>query len=286
MLRQSFIHLPKIGEKTELSLWSDGIHSWDDLLLSGDRTLSAKSWERCKSELEISQVALNETNTDYFAERLPSRDHWRMYREFPEETVFLDIETTGVSYEDAVTTVVTLANGHLNWFVQGENLGDLKEYLSGFRVCATFNGRSFDGPMLKKAMGIDLPLAHIDLRSPCHALNLKGGLKVVEKRLGFLRPPGMEDLDGFDAVRLWRAYCRKPNRAYLETLLAYNAQDTIVLYQLLRYCYAKLTQNLPFGAELDLPEFVPVKNPFQVDSSIVSWLIETRQTYSGMYVRY
>jgi uncharacterized protein YprB with RNaseH-like and TPR domain len=33
----------------------------------------------------------------YFANNLPSKEHWWAYREFKDDTIFLDIETTGLS---------------------------------------------------------------------------------------------------------------------------------------------------------------------------------------------
>src|SRR5712692_2083925 len=30
MLQQTFIHIPGIGNQTELELWENGIHSWED----------------------------------------------------------------------------------------------------------------------------------------------------------------------------------------------------------------------------------------------------------------
>jgi hypothetical protein len=33
----------------------------------------------------------------YFANNLQKKEHWRAYREFREKTIFLDIETTGLS---------------------------------------------------------------------------------------------------------------------------------------------------------------------------------------------
>jgi hypothetical protein len=47
--------------------------------------------------LEASRIALKRRNFDFFAERLPRREHYRIALTDPRSTVFLDIETTGLS---------------------------------------------------------------------------------------------------------------------------------------------------------------------------------------------
>lgn len=59
---------------------------------------------------------------------------------------------------------------------------------------------------------IRLGHAHIDLRCILYSLGIRGDLK---------------DIDGFLAVLLWDEYQRTRDQKVLETLLAYNVQDTI-----------------------------------------------------------
>src|SRR5262249_8177915 len=109
--------------------------------------------------------------------------------------------------------------------------------------------------------------AHIDLRYVLKSLGLTGGLKGCERRLG-LRRDGMEEIDGFVAVLLWHEYRRTGHPQMLESLLAYNVQDTVNLETVWVHAYnRKLTElaDVPFadGYRLPLPE-APV-NPFRVD---------------------
>ncbi len=64
----------------------------------------------------------------------------------------------------------------------------------------------------------------------CWRQNLKGGLKVVEARLGIGRR--LTEVDGFMAVRLWWDYVNNANTQALHTLLEYNREDVVNLHVL------------------------------------------------------
>jgi uncharacterized protein YprB with RNaseH-like and TPR domain len=66
----------------------------------------------------------------------------------------------------------------------------------------------------------------------CWRQNLKGGLKVVEKRLGIKRH--LEGVDGWMAVKLWYDYVNNNNKESLVTLLEYNKEDVVNLRVLRR----------------------------------------------------
>ena len=80
---------------------------------------------------------------------------------------------------------------------------------------------------IERALRIHVRHAHLDLRYILKRLGYSGGLKACERKLGVGRE-GVEDVDGFMAVLLWREY-RKGNERALETLLAYNAADAVNL---------------------------------------------------------
>jgi uncharacterized protein YprB with RNaseH-like and TPR domain len=81
---------------------------------------------------------------------------------------------------------------------------------------------------------------HIDLCPALKRLGYRGGLKRIEQQLGIARPPEVEGLSGFDAVRLWRQWRRKNDAAALEQLLAYNREDIENLSLLLAFVYGGL----------------------------------------------
>jgi len=61
----------------------------------------------------------------------------------------------------------------------------------------------------------------------CWRNDLKGGLKVVERKLGIERQ--LKGVDGYVAVQLWWDYVNNGNLDSLQTLLAYNAEDVVNL---------------------------------------------------------
>ena len=106
MIKNTFLFIPKVGKKTEENLWKNNILCWDDL----GSSLSRLYPDRCPQDV-IRQYLVPGHRTHltgkmpgFFARHLPSDAHWRLYREFLEKTVFLDIETTGLSpYYDTIT---------------------------------------------------------------------------------------------------------------------------------------------------------------------------------------
>lgn len=107
-LQRSFLHLPRIGLRTERKLWREGVHTWDDL--EEARRPAPDLFGRRTSPLldaiDASRRALDAGDAAFFAERLPGREHHRIAASFPMQTAFLDIETTGLSlYYDTITLI-------------------------------------------------------------------------------------------------------------------------------------------------------------------------------------
>src|SRR5688572_30395956 len=110
LITSTFCHLRGISTGREQALWKSGVVTWDDLekryqpqlsLFAGGIRATATL-----RELELSRKALDERQLEYFAENLPKREHYRLAYAFPDDTIFLDIETTGLSrYYDYITLV-------------------------------------------------------------------------------------------------------------------------------------------------------------------------------------
>ena len=150
--------------------------------------------------------ALAAGDVAFFQDMLPSRESWRLYTEFADRALFLDIETTGLTaaYDD-VTVIGALGGGRLALFVRGVNLDRFPAYVAQFPLLVTFNGSLFDVPFLRAHFPIArLDQAHIDLRFVLASLGHRGGLKAIERRLGLARDASIEGVDGFEAVWLWR----------------------------------------------------------------------------------
>ena len=64
----------------------------------------------------------------------------------------------------------------------------------------------------------------------CWRRDLKGGLKVVEVRLGIARR--LPDMNGYMAVKLWWDYVNDNDLEALRVLLEYNREDVMNLHVL------------------------------------------------------
>jgi uncharacterized protein YprB with RNaseH-like and TPR domain len=219
-LENTFIHVPGIGEKTEKKLWRDGVRSWDEAE-SADRLSEGK-----RSFIQKSRRNLEVGNTVFFGSKLPNTELWRMYEDFSSSFCFFDIETTGLDRQDnRVTTVSFHRNGEDRTLVRGEDLNaeNLREEVHEASALVSFNGKRFDQPFLEHNFDIEIEKPHIDLMYMCRQIGLSGGLKPIEKQLGVERE--LEDLDGREAVRLWKEYERSGREEALEKLVRYNRYD-------------------------------------------------------------
>jgi uncharacterized protein len=234
VLRHTFVHVPGIGEKKERDLWSRGFIDWDAF----ERGHPAGAWR---------DLILERLDPERAASDLPAREAWRLAAEYAGATLFLDIETTGLSLEgDAVTCVGVSDGTSTRAFVRGVDLERFPDALEGVRLLVTYNGASFDLPVLARAFPeVDFSaFHHVDLRFPLRRLGLKGGLKGVERALGIDRPDELRGVDGFMAVRLWNAH-RAGREGALETLVSYCLEDVVNLEPLLAHVYDGLSATLP-----------------------------------------
>jgi len=151
------------------------------------------------------------------------------------EDAYLDIETTGLSYQYADITVIGiyLVNGSDSRLVQlvGKEVAvdNLLKAVDGVNTIYTYNGSRFDLPFINGSLGIDLEKVadHHDLMYDCWRCNLFGGFKAVEQQLGITRQ--LQGITGLDAVLLWQRYQNYSDREALATLLKYNEEDVINL---------------------------------------------------------
>lgn len=148
---------------------------------------------------------------------------------------YVDIETTGLSAIFHYITVIGIyrCEGLSGEFIQlvDEKVTkyNLLHALRGVKTIFTYNGSRFDLPFINDCLGVDLCLdfKHQDLMYNCWQNNLRGGFKAVEVQLGI--PRRLKDVNGYEAVRLWRRYKTDNNLNALKMLLAYNKEDVINL---------------------------------------------------------
>lgn len=269
MLKSTFCHLPGVGSSSEKRLWDLGIRTWEDLIEADKGIQRISRCPDCGRLIEESFRNLHGSNPSYFADRLSASHCWRLFSRFRGVTAYLDIETTGLYRGDSITTAVLYDGKELFHFVKGDNLPQFKRKIKEYKLIVTYNGKCFDIPFIEHYFGISLNCAQIDLRYVLSSLGIKGGLKGCEKRLKIQRPAGMEELDGFFAVLLWEDYKKNGNLKALETLLAYNVQDTIDLERLLVIAYNRKLKETPLARTGILEEPSVPKNPFKVDNKTV-----------------
>ncbi|MFB6203128.1 MAG: ribonuclease H-like domain-containing protein [Candidatus Nanohaloarchaea archaeon] len=238
-LENSFIQVPRVGEKTEKKLWENGITHWDHVEDSSN--ISDGKKDRITGFLGKARKNLEVGNSVFFGDKLPSDSYWRMYRNFREDACFFDIETTGLDFDrNRVTTVSFYRNGESRTLVRGEDLTaeNLRQEFFESSIVVTFNGKRFDVPFLEKNFDLDIENPHIDLMYPCKRMGLTGGLKPIEKELGIQRE--LEDIDGREAVRLWKQYEKNGDREALRKLIRYNQYDAENLQDLLEEVHQRL----------------------------------------------
>ncbi|HUS56854.1 MAG TPA: ribonuclease H-like domain-containing protein [Thermoplasmata archaeon] len=247
MLEHSFVLLDGIGPRREDTIWRAGVMDWDEFMRRKSIPRISPARKRSMDDrLEQARDRLSEGDSGYFARCLPPREHWRCLDEFDSSTIYLDIETTGVSRRDDITVVGIFDGTRTHALIRGVNLDhtSLDSILSKASTIVTFNGAGFDLPMIETHFpGVIPAVPHIDLRHLLRRLGHCGGLKAIERELGIERDRRVEYMTGEDAVYLWRAWRRKGNRNALDLLLEYNSEDCENLGKLSRYAYKKMRRG-------------------------------------------
>lgn len=248
MLSHTFIHLPGIGAKTEQKIWHSGIHSWQQWQETAPVKLPNSSRSQLSTLIEKSQREL-EYSPHFFSKSLPANEQWRLFSHFRETIAYVDIETTGLGPQAEITTIALYDGKKVYCYINGQNLDAFIHDIQNYEILVTYNGKGFDVPVIERWFGTKLHHAHIDLRFILARLGFKGGLKGCEKQMGIDRGE-LDGVDGYFAVLLWREYQHNNNENALETLLAYNVEDTVNLELLLIEAYNRNVQNTPFGEGL------------------------------------
>lgn len=247
MLQQTFIHIPGIGRETEREMWLNGIQSWDDADRFERRfgVLGARLQQKLDDYIPRSRQAIRDRDAEFFQRLSEMGEAWRIFPEFSDQCVYLDIETTGLSTVFDSVTVVGLYDGkRYQVFVQGHNLDQLEDALRKYSVVVTFNGAGFDLRFLRSAFpGIYLPPVHIDLRWVSRKLGFSGGLKEIERQFGLERNDSIAAVNGYDATVLWAKHLRG-DRAAFDQLIQYNTADVVHLKALMEICYDRLSQQI------------------------------------------
>ncbi|MBI5390342.1 ribonuclease H-like domain-containing protein [Candidatus Woesearchaeota archaeon] len=246
MICNTFLLLKGMGKRKEQQLWKSGIKEWNDFLaVSSVRGVSGIAKRQFDHQLHEAKARLLAGDSTYFAERVPSAEHWRCYDDWSNECCFLDIETASQGRQ---ITVVGISDGYsYKTLVRKANLYPelLKQELARYKMIVTFNGSSFDLPHLEKwSKGIVPKIPHFDLKHGCARLGYTGGLKEVEKQLGVVRAELVSRVKGGDPRLLWKTFLATGDQHYLDLLLAYNEEDVMNLKRIAEKVYHTLKEKL------------------------------------------
>ncbi|MEP6890142.1 MAG: ribonuclease H-like domain-containing protein [Nitrospirota bacterium] len=244
MIESSFCVLSGVGPKTERRLWRRGVGTWTEFLSSGTIPGIGPSRKRAyDAELGQAQAHRAQEDARYFGNKLPAREHWRLYEWLRPRTVYLDIETNSFGQ---ITVVGLYGQGGFTSLVEGESLTRqrLCEELAQYDLLVTFNGTSFDLPVLLASIqGLPLDQPHVDLCLLGRQLGYRGGLKAIEHQLGIPRRVDLWGLSGADAGQPWNRWRHRRDEDARERLLAYNEADCVNLQSLADVFFCRMVQQ-------------------------------------------
>ena len=192
---------------------------------------------------------------------------WRLFADFRYNIAYVDIETTGL-YDPDITTIALYDGHNIKHYINGQNLDQFADDILAYKLLVTYNGKTFDIPIIENFFRTRLDQAHIDLRYVLKSLGYSGGLKSCERQMGISRGD-LDGVDGYFAVLLWKDYIRNKNIKALETLLSYNIEDVVNLEKLMIMAFNRKIKELDhirIDAMID-PE--PPQIPFSPDMATI-----------------
>ena len=241
MLQSTFQLVPGLGPVRERKLWCSGVVAWSDLAAWTGPVLNRRADSLLRAAVRQAADALGRRDVDGLAGALPAAEHWRLFESFGDEAAYLDIETgDDVWGRESISAIGFLDRKGPRLLLAGRDLQLFPELARDWNLLVTFNGLSFDVPILRRAFPEWVPPAgHIDLRHLLARLGHRGGLKRIEREISALhlaRPPHLSRIDGWAACSLFRR-SREGDRDALRLFAEYNLYDVINLRTLMAYAF-------------------------------------------------
>ncbi|HXU71733.1 MAG TPA: ribonuclease H-like domain-containing protein [Polyangia bacterium] len=250
MIEATFQLTRGLGPRRERELWQAGVVSWRALAASASplpSAFAATLERRLRAAVDEAAAAYADGDVERLAALLPSREQWRLFAAFADDAAYLDIETSDdvVGYE-GISAIGVVDRAGPRLLLAGRDLDDFVERAADWKILVTFNGRSFDVPILRRAFPEWRPPAcHIDLRHVLARLGHDGGLKSIERRLpllGLRRPAHLDGIDGSDACWLYRRG-RNGDRAAMRAFAEYNLYDAVNLRTLMAWAFNGMVEH-------------------------------------------
>ncbi|HLK89144.1 MAG TPA: ribonuclease H-like domain-containing protein [Polyangia bacterium] len=241
ILQSTFQLVPGFGPTRERRLWSAGVAAWSDLLAAPAPVGSGRAYSVLRVAVSDAMAALDRGDVARLARALPRSEHWRLFEAFGTDAAYLDIETgDDVWGRESISAIGFFDRWGPRLLLAGRDLHLFPELAGAWKVLVTFNGLSFDVPILRRAFPDWTPPAcHIDLRHVLTRLGHRGGLKRIEEEIDSLnlsRPWHLRGIDGWDACNLFRRG-RDGDQEALRLFAEYNLYDVINLRTLMAYAY-------------------------------------------------
>jgi uncharacterized protein len=249
MLQSTFQLGAGLGPAREKALWTSGIAQWMDYWASESAASSGGLSRGRAPTFDPALRAAIDAASDAFAARdieslaslLPSGEHWRLFDAFGGDAAYLDIETSDdVVGFAGISAIGVLDRKGPHFLLAGRDLERFPELARGWSMLVTFNGLTFDVPILRRAFPEwQPPGAHVDLRHVLGRLGQRGTLKQLEERLPALhleRPEHLRALNGWGASALFHRG-RDGDREAMRRFAEYNLYDAIGLRTLMAFAY-------------------------------------------------
>jgi uncharacterized protein YprB with RNaseH-like and TPR domain len=259
MVEATFQLAAGVGPARERRLWEAGIARWRDFPPAPEVVLSPRVDRVLRDAISSAAAAFEQRDADRLAALLPRSEHWRMLSAFGGDAAYLDIETGDdvVGFE-GISAIGLCDRLGPRLFLAGRNLHQFPEVARGHAMLVTFNGSSFDLPILRRAFpDWRPPVCHLDLHHALVRLGREGGLKTIERALGLRRPDHLDGISGREAFWLWRRG-REGDRAALHLFAEYNLYDAISLRTLAAIAYNGLVDAVESVAARTAAPHLPV----------------------------
>jgi len=244
LIQSSFCCFKGLGRSAEQKLWEIGCLSWDRIGLLPEKTLSSKKMDLLSLEITQAKAALKAGMAGYFINRFKPGDQIRVLKDFQSQSAVIDIETTGLTSKDVITTIAVMKGRRIHVFINGMDLPDFLSVLKDVKLVITFNGARFDLPFLRRHFSIDLNIPHLDMMPILRNLGFTGGQKKCEDQFHLTRD-NSQGISGMLAVSLWYDWKQKNDITALRQLALYNAEDVFMLEKLAINAYNLAMKSIP-----------------------------------------